>query len=473
MSTREYEFHLENFESVFILVSWSGLELEFFTILKIDNFRVHGKVYKSLVSFLYEYFDYTPLICKLNIKHAVESISKLFISDNIQLIGILNTSKLLIEPKYFHSEIVNIFNSDISSFHEVLKKKSIKRKYNTLTSHYNTAIEHHDSDSPIFNHLVDEIIELHKERWAFEGIDSSFIGDNYRDIFYKYKNEQRLISVIRNIENAEIISIHYGFILNNSILWHTPVFNIKYYNFTPIELLLKCMFECCVERGIVNFDLGLGSELYKLRFSNDTKEIRSYFFPLSLKSSAILFGGFKFSGLAKKLLNKVINYKITIKKILNQTSSVKYYEHNSKLDKIDIKEEYCIIKTWEEYCDLKRNFPIELSRGNYERFKRGDVFYMLWKENEVLCSGWGGNPFNFFVLEINKSINFTCDVILYDFNTPIDHQNKGYYKKLLIKIIQSSDSVSCGIFAGSKNHKSLRGILNAGFASRKIYYGWR
>ena len=53
--------------------------------------------------------------------------------------------------------------------------------------------------------------------------------------------------------------------------------------------------------------------------------------------------------------------------------------------------------------------------------------------NDILCSGWSSVG-NLYVSEIEKTLNIDGNYVLYDFLTPPDFRNNGYYKIILYNI---------------------------------------
>ncbi|TDG37702.1 GNAT family N-acetyltransferase [Pedobacter changchengzhani] len=474
LSIKEYEFHLSKFENAFILVAYSDITgLEFFSIFKKDYFTYAGKKIKSLVSFMYEYYDYNPFYSIYSTVELERAITKIGLEENIEMIAVLNTYTELPNAIYNAKEEVAVYNSNINSFDEFLNKKSIKRKYNTLLKDFEIEVLHYDENNNWDLLIINEIEKMHKIRWAFDGIESSFENDAYRKDFYKFNDGNRVVNIVKNSGNNEVVAIHYGFTNKTDFLWHTPIINVKYYDYSPLEVLLKIVIEYCKKHHIQNFDLGLGSENYKSRFTNYQKDLFSYFIPMN-RSTKIHFNIlFKNRNFLKNTLEKLKKLKHIVAVQLAKFKSIVFYisenqtqNHNNENDL-----EFIKVDNWMDYFDLLINSGINPTKEAYIRFKNQNLYYALLNENKILSSGWLSNSNSFYVLEINKKIEFDCDKILFDFNTPIKYRNKGYYKKLL-KSIKISLPTSClGIFADATNKTSNKGILGAGFRLKNKYNG--
>ena len=77
---------------------------------------------------------------------------------------------------------------------------------------------------------------MHGPRWTFDNFDSAF-NNKKRLFFYDEDLENRLLTTISINDN--ILAMHYGMIIEDTLIWHTPVLNIQYLDFSPIEILLS------------------------------------------------------------------------------------------------------------------------------------------------------------------------------------------------------------------------------------------
>lgn len=476
LSLEEYEYHLKLNEKSFIIIKWAGnYSLEVFTFLKLSELQIHGKKFNCLVSFMYEYIDYNPFYTIYPYDQCMSLIGNLFKEDRLDLISVMNTYFVFNDAKFKSSEQIGVYDGGEDLFSNLLSKKSIKRKYKYLISNREIDINHTYLNQDISEKLVNEVKDLHIERWAFDDVESGFVNDDYREKFYKHSAGNKIVSTIRDKDTSEIISVHYGFILANSLLWHTPLINIKYYDYSPLEVLLKIMFEFCRDNKINFFDFGLGSEQYKSRFVNNSKTVFSYYYPLNYKSKLYL----KLIDKNKNFLNKQIknlrNFKYFVNNLLLIKNSILFYSSLPLGHENILKDErFLVIKDWELYVNLCRKVRISISKSDYNRIKNGNYFYCLLEKDQILCSGWGTKETNFYVLEINKKISFNCDIILYDFNTPFEYRSKGHYKSLLNSIIDYHKTYNLGIFAKRSNHHSNNAIEKVGFRFQKEYrtYNW-
>ena len=94
----------------------------------------------------------------------------------------------------------------------------------------------------------------------------------------------------------------------------------------------------------------------------------------------------------------------------------------------------------------------------------------LMKNRKMLSSGWIFFGKKWKVTEIDVSVALNKTYLLFDFETPENLRNKGYYTLLLKLIKNKFRKKRLAIYTLSYNFKSRRGIENAGFKFvRKIY----
>jgi hypothetical protein len=473
LTIEEYSFHVNNHkEEVYIFCGWTNnFEIQFFTVLQKKKLRINGLEYISLSSFLYEYFDYLPLLCLVDFNLVKILILNCFPNEKIQLIALQNTLSEVRGFKYFKTEQINIYDSRQENYSELLNKKSIKRKHKDLCKEYEVETLTINANSNLYGYYIDVIEKIHIERWGFNGVSSSFINDVYRKEFYQYPGNSRIINVIINKQNDEIISIHFGFILQNSLLWHSPLINVKYYEYTPLEILLKAVLEYCDNNEIEIFDFGLGSEEYKNRFTNSSKTVYNYYKPLTLSSQVKFLILFKNIDFIKNIISKI---KSNIKRsyvFMKKYRAILFFASNNVQESVVRSNYFISAKNWKEFYDLIRSTNLSPSIEDYYRFKKGDVFYCLKIKNEIVCYGWHAKPNDFYVSEINSKISFECDLLMYDFNTPKIHRKKGFYIELLSNICLENKNLVLGIFTDKQNKISISGIKRSGFNFVKKYNG--
>ena len=85
-----------------------------------------------------------------------------------------------------------------------------------------------------------------------------------------------------------------------------PTHDIEYNKFSPGTILLSSMIKsCCDEKQIKNFDFTIGSEIYKMKWSNDRNNLYSYLYYTNFKGFFYnLFLKLKLKFIKKYLIRK-------------------------------------------------------------------------------------------------------------------------------------------------------------------------
>src|SRR5437868_1220594 len=70
---------------------------------------------------------------------------------------------------------------------------------------------------------------------------------------------------------GEPIAFHFGFEYNRRFIWYKPSFSAAHARLSPGEVLIKYLLEDVIDRGLEEFDFGVGEEAFKYRFANHVK----------------------------------------------------------------------------------------------------------------------------------------------------------------------------------------------------------
>ena len=156
-------------------------------------------------------------------------------------------------------------------------------------------------------------------------------------------------------------------------------------------------------------------------------------------------------------------------------NSIYWFEIKQKKAKLTKKtrEKLIIIKSHKDISSSSfRNYFIKFP-SKINRLKKNFYFLVLTSNNgrkkEILCSGWLYRGKKWKITEINKEIEINNLILLFDFLTPENLRNRGYYKKILELIANKYRGKKLAIYSLSSNIKSLKAIRKAGFKlKRKI-----
>lgn len=437
------------------------------------NRRIAGLYYSCLFLYGYDFFDFNSLLIdKKYAKNYMSFLNEFAQSKGLNFISLENLyQNNNLDSAFKLKEEIALLDSSIDDFSYIYSKKGVKRDRNTLVKKFKYQVKHYQSEE-ITDDLIDELAKLHKERWAFDRVKSSFFEKN-RKIYYSANKTNKVLSVI--YVDDDILAMHYGMIIDKKLIFHTPVVNIKYYPYSPMAMLLYESAIFCENNHLKEFNLGLGDESYKSRFTNSSSSSFTYHFPIGV------FNKLRFSLLFKLSQNKLkFDSLITVaKKVYHSSVSLKnkvcfYYAFalpNSDL-KLSSSLSFDSCSTFTELVQVFRDSGNIIERYHYNRIINKEKFYFLRKGHKIICYGWSTER-ALFVSEKNKTLDLKDGVILYDFFTFKEFRNNGFYQKLLKKILSELEpNTKAYIYALKSNLASNKAIEKAGFQainSRKIF----
>lgn len=157
------------------------------------------------------------------------------------------------------------------------------------------------------------------------------------------------------------------------------------------------------------------------------------------------------------MLRKIFNFFISF---FNEI-----YIFESKCNKKNIRFENYFLKKYKVLSQIQDNKIIHHLKKDekYLRFKKKQVLIVLFYKKKSVCSGWMNKGSNWLITEINKKINITNTIVLYDFFTFQNLRKKGYYIKILKLIKNIKTNKTFIIYSLKSNKKSCKGILKANF----------
>jgi hypothetical protein len=231
----------------------------------------------------------------------------------------------------------------------------------------------------------------------------------------------------------------------------------------------------CEKNNLNEFNLGLGDESYKNRFTNSSTSSFTYHYPLGTLNK------FRFYFLFILSQNKSkIDFLFTfLKKIYRSSISLNnklcFYNNLALQDsQIELSSsiKFCVCSNFAELVEAFRDSDHLIERYHYRRMKNKEKLYFFSENKKIICYGWSTqNPL--YVSEKNKILDVKDGVILYDFFTFEKFRNNGFYQKLLKKILNHLEPNSMAyIYALKSNIASNRAIVKAGFQvvnSSKIF----
>lgn len=360
---------------------------------------------------------------------------------------------------------IKIFSSKEAEdgWKELYNRKSVKRFRNKASRVAPYRVEVIDGYVP--RTLMEQLSKLHIERWRFAGASSPFESNLNRIEEYTTYAENK--HYLRVLLGDEILACHYGMKYGSTLLWHTPVINPKYLALSPLRLLLGETAKYCEEKGLKAIDFGLGDEAYKNGYCTLPRVTCRYEKTFTLKAEiANIIRTLSSNEDLVRFANKAINILKGFKEWIHRDAIVKYSSNSTTGEHTEDDRFYCI-STWTEFYDfcLTRNYPIHT--WQYDRFLRDETseFLAYADDRTIFCAGWASSKSPFPIGENNSIEDLEGKVCIYDFVTPLDHRQKGYYTKLLKATRSYYDKTF--IYAKKNNKASRKAIERSGF--KRIY----
>ena len=435
-------------------------------LFSIDTRRTLGVLYSTLYLYGYSFFDYNHLFIVLGFEKDFFSFVKKFSrTKGIELLILDNIRKNIdgitcVKKK----EFAYCFDKNRvkEGFSFISSKKSVKRHRNKLINNFKYEVKHLIGEEIRSN--LSQLEILHKERWAFDNIVSSFYYMN-RLFFYDEDLENRLLTTISLNDN--ILAMHYGMIVENKLVWHTPVVNIQYLTFSPIEVLLTETVNFCQNNQIQQLDFGIGDEKYKARFSNTKEDLYQYYIPISFSAILLVY----LSEYIKKTFSISLiksNLRNAINKIKSMRNTLTFYylEKKELIEQVENNDiAFKVIRNFSDFVDFCRSNQLIVRRFQHDRLRKGDYYFYLMSDNQILCDGWATSK-PLYMSEINQTFKRKNAYILYDYHTHENYRRRGYYKFLLRNIVNYLDK-SLYIYSLKNNKASNKAILEVGFKKIK------
>jgi CelD/BcsL family acetyltransferase involved in cellulose biosynthesis len=164
---------------------------------------------------------------------------------------------------------------DAEADRQMLAKKSLRRHVNGFRRDGQLDFVRLTGRTEVDRQL-DAFFEQHVQRWAGTGTPSLFEDPSQRR-FYRALVE-RLdpagplhFSVV--LFDARPIAFHFGFEFDGVFTWYKPTFDPALQKRSPGEVLIRCLLEDAVGRGLREFDFTVGSESFKYRFATVVRRV--------------------------------------------------------------------------------------------------------------------------------------------------------------------------------------------------------
>lgn len=184
----------------------------------------------------------------------------------------------------------HIFNYDTPELQTFMKRKDIERHLKALKKIGPVEFVTFDDPASALRQLP-EFFAQHIERRA--GLDQ-------RSSYENSANRRFIHSLTADIAgkgwlafcglkvNGAFAAFHYGFRYNNFLMYYKPTFGLSLARHSPGLVLLKYLFEWCVQQKLTELDFTIGDESYKSRFATVTRSNGEILISRSLPNAAAL-----------------------------------------------------------------------------------------------------------------------------------------------------------------------------------------
>ncbi len=156
------------------------------------------------------------------------------------------------------------------------------------------------------------------------------------------------------------------------------------------------------------------------------------------------------------------------KKIIVYLRTIEIYE---KKNSVNIRYSKNLkLKIYKKFINIKNKKTLEyfkIYKDKKLRFDKNCSFITLINGKDLVSSGWIYKGRRWKITEINEYIDSLNKLIIFDFITPKEFRNKGYYTKLLKLICSKFKNKNILIYVLSSNVKSKKAIMKAGFYFKK------
>jgi CelD/BcsL family acetyltransferase involved in cellulose biosynthesis len=357
--------------------------------LRPESRRVRGLALNVLASAGSDLYDYLPLavageVPADDLHAALMTAGRRLRADALALDHLLPPCPPVL-ARYARSFENRCFDATRSAdgWATLTRKESLRRHVARARRELQYSTTHHSGE--ISEALIREIAQRHIERWRFDEIASPFLRPE-RAEHYCLSAGRALVTVLRHGE--EMLAAHFGLRAgDDTLLWHTPVINIRYLPWSPLEILLLETVEECARRGLRVLDYGLGEEAYKRRFSNTGRPVLNLFLPVSVRGrlAAGLLGLPAARGLRRRLggwLTRLRTARAAVAR--RRCFAVSSQAVPPDVPLLVLRE----ARDFPEYVDLMRSAGQPVRRPDYDRYRRGLRFLALVDGRSLLAGAW-------------------------------------------------------------------------------------
>jgi hypothetical protein len=355
--------------------------------------------------------------------------------------------------------------------------------------------------------FLPEFALAHVGRFLETGRISS-LAEGRRRIFLselaKLLTPHRWLVLSRMTAGEQPVAWHFGFQFHGSWFWYQPTFDSRVEKHWPGFCLLSQVIQDALEDPAMTIlDLGLGSEAYKAKFANESREtlyvtlhgsslrraqtvlryrtaeaVKAY--PLTEKFAELTRQKMRALGVRVRergVKGALISGMKRATRSLWAQDEVLFFEGpacrdtlapspNLRLLPIELRH---LARAVMEYRDDVSTMQYLLRAAGRLRNTATRGYVLMGEDGRPLHFAWTTAMNGFLCAELNTTLQAPVDsVLLFDCWTPLAERGRGHYKDAIdgISAIVREQGRRPWIFSAASNRASLRGIDQAGFQLR-------
>ncbi len=381
------------------------------------------------------------------------------------------------------------------------RKKMLRHSLNVFSREGPVRLDHACSAEAV-QKLLPAFMHAHVSRFVYTGRISN-IARNARRVFLRELSdllaESHSVVLTRMMSGETVLAWNYGFRFKGTWFWYQPTFDSNYEKYSPgFCLLAKIVEEASGEAEMQVVDLGLGSEEYKDRFANQTREILY----TTLKRSVVrhwkeicryrvtqwVHGYPSLEQKLRRLWDRAARLRQQLRS--EGSSATLLFAIRRLRDFIWCKTEINLFRwpggevrhpdvelrrlDWDglasavmQYSDDPQTLEYLLGAAEWLRSGRAIGYALVDSQGAYLHFAFSMNFQNFFLAEIRATLEAPSSdcAMIFDCWTPPALRRRKYYRTASGAIARSlrEGGVTPWIFSATANLGSIRGIQEAGF----------
>ncbi|MBT3294589.1 MAG: GNAT family N-acetyltransferase [Verrucomicrobia bacterium] len=322
---------------------------------------------------------------------------------------------------------------------------------------------------------VSELGRLHRERWGYDGIHSAFASPQRVAEYLVCPENKTLLQIFYE---GEVLGVHYGMIYGKTLLWHTPVINIKQLKTSPLRLLLPETARFCEQEGLECMDLGLGDETYKRRFANAYREIGTTYVAITAKGYVhnCFCGLLNPSGLKQSLI--AMRATLTTAWMHMATFVTRVNEYSVGPPLCDTGSDpglaFHALYTYGDFVDFMRANDLQVKKRHYSAFRESNVVYLVADADGIVVWGRGDTQDETMISAINRGVPTAGRHVVSGVEAYPDREDvAAMYARLFNGILEATNGEAVVLLVPAREGLLNDAVVRAGGTRVATHTHWR